>query len=213
MRIRDAYTAWSATYDTHVNPTRDLDALVTRQILAGLRPARILELGCGTGKNTSFLAEIGTHVQALDFSDGMLARAREKVPAANVSFAVADLTRRWPCEDHAVELIVCTLVLEHIEDLSCIFAEAARCLAPGGQMFLSELHPFKQYQGTKARIEDNRGTTEIDAYVHHLSDFLAAAGSAQLTLQRLDEWWHQADRQNPPLLLSLLFANEACGTR
>lgn len=205
MSIRDAYTTWSATYDTQENATRDLDARVTRQILGGLRCRNVLELGCGTGKNTPFLAQIGERVQALDFSEGMLALAREKVQAGNVTFAVADITQSWPCADRSVDLIVCNLVLEHIEDLGFIFAKAARCLTPDGQFFVCELHPFRQYQGTQAKIAHTDGETRIDAFLHHISDFLSAASDAGLTLRRLDEWWPQPDRAKPPLLLSLLF--------
>ena len=128
MNVRDAYNSWSSTYDTDRNLTRDLDRQVTRETLSGLHPAYILELGCGTGKNTAFLAQIGAQVQALDFSAGMLQQARAKVPNANVVFNVADLTRSWPCADQAADLIVCNLVLEHIADLTHIFAEAKRCL-------------------------------------------------------------------------------------
>jgi ubiquinone/menaquinone biosynthesis C-methylase UbiE len=206
MSIRDAYTAWSPTYDTQENPTRDLDARVTRELLGERRRANILELGCGTGKNTAFLARIGERVQALDFSEGMLALAREKVRTANVTFTVADLTQSWPVPNRSIDLIVCNLVLEHIEELSPIFAEAVRCLVPGGEMFVSELHPFRQYQGTVATIAGDGTLTRIDAFIHHISDFLAAARAHGLTLRRLDEWWREPDRARPPLLLTLLFA-------
>ena len=144
MRVRDAYTNWSTTYDTDRNLTRDLDQDVTQAILGHLRVARVIELGCGTGKNTALLAVIGAQVQALDFSGGMLERARAKIQAPNVTFTVADLTRPWPCADQSADLVVGNLVIEHIADLSFIFAEARRCLAPGGQCFLCELHPAKQ---------------------------------------------------------------------
>jgi ubiquinone/menaquinone biosynthesis C-methylase UbiE len=64
MEIHEAYTDWSATYDSDRNLTRDLDQEVTRETLANLNFESILELGCGTGKNTELLAEIGKHVQS-----------------------------------------------------------------------------------------------------------------------------------------------------
>src|SRR3954463_1383723 len=121
MTIRDAYNTWAASYDTDRNLTRDLDARVTRATLAGVHYLRILELGCGTGKNTAFYAEIGYHVHALDFSEGMIAQARAKLSLPNVAFTVADLTRPWPRAAGSADLIVCNLVLEHIADLSFIF--------------------------------------------------------------------------------------------
>ena len=203
MSIRDGYEAWAATYDHDRNLTRDLDARVTRAALGGERWPRIVELGCGTGKNTAFLAEIGAHVLALDFSAAMLARARAKVAAPNVTFTVADLTRRWPCEDGGADLVVGNLVLEHIADLRPIFAEAARCLRPGGALYLSELHPFRQYGGAKARFERDGAMTEIAAFTHHLSDYLDAARDAGFTLAGLAEHWHDEDRAAPPRLLTM----------
>ena len=205
MNIRDAYTAWSPTYDTIDNPTRDFDLVATRTALADGRYRTILELGCGTGKNTSFFAQIGEYVQAVDFSEGMLAQARAKVHASNVSFVSADITQPWPCADHTADLISFNLVLEHVADLGFVFAEAARTLAPDGRMFICELHPYKQYQGKNARFEYQGETTHITAFVHHLSDFLDGARQHGFSLLRLDEWWHQPDHNLPPLLIALTF--------
>ena len=63
----------------------------------------------------------------------------------SLTFAVADLTKTWPAASGSADLVVGNLVLEHIADLGFIFAEAARCLQPGDQLFFSELHPFRQY--------------------------------------------------------------------
>ena len=76
MSVQEAYNHWSATYDTDENLTRDLDQAVTRDTLADLQCKSILEVGCGTGKNTALLAQIGDRVRALDFSGGMLKRAK-----------------------------------------------------------------------------------------------------------------------------------------
>lgn len=203
--VQAAYTQWAATYDTDRNLTRDLDQSVTRAALAGRRAASVLELGCGTGKNTALLAEIGARVQALDFSEGMLAQARAKVQAPNVTFGAADLTQPWPCADTSVDLVVGNLVLEHIAELDPLFAEAARVLAPGGLLFLAELHPFKQYLGSRAVFDQGQGRVELPAFVHHISDFLGAAARAGLRLLELREWWHPEDQQAPPRLLTLLF--------
>jgi malonyl-CoA O-methyltransferase len=130
MEIQDAYNGWSDIYDTDINLTRDLDSFVTRSLLANRQFDSTLEIGCGTGKNTVFFAQIGTNVHALDFSEGMIQKAKGKVQSENVRFEMADITKSWPCEDNAYDLISCNLVLEHIEDLSHIFAETSRTLRP-----------------------------------------------------------------------------------
>ena len=205
MSIQNAYNEWSQTYDTDRNLTRDLDQQVMREALAELHFDSILETGCGTGKNTTFLAQVGVHVHALDFSEGMIEKAREKVKAGNVRFSVADLTQKWPCEDQAYDLIVCNLVLEHIEDLAFIFSEAFRVLDAGGKFFINELHPFRQYEGKKAVFQGGEGVTEIPAFVHHISDFLNAASKNGFALLTLDERWHAEDLNKPPRIISFIF--------
>src|SRR5262249_39772903 len=205
MNIQKAYTHWSTTYDVDRNLTRDLDQVVTRSTLSSLRFKSILEVGCGTGKNTALLAQIGEQVVALDFSEGMIDRAKEKLKLDNLTFVLADLTKQWPCNDLSVDLIVCNLVLEHIKDISFTFAEAFRTLVEGGRFFVCELHPFRQYQGTQANFQRDQETTEIQAFVHHISDFIDAAESNGFALKRFKEWWHEEDQGKPPRLVSFMF--------
>lgn len=209
MNIDAAYTRWADRYDSDRNLTRDLDASATAAVLGARRFAMTIEAGCGTGKNTPFLASISAAVLALDFSAGMLARAQQQVHAPHVQFQQADLLETWPCATGAAALVTCNLVLEHIEALAPIFREAARVLAPHGHFFLSELHPYRQYQGSQARFVDDDGSLiQIQAYTHHLSDFVHAAAGAGFQIERLDEWWHVEDAGQPPRLLSLLFRLE-----
>ncbi len=122
-----------------------------------------------------------------------------------MQFRQANLLAPWPCATGVAELVTCNLVLEHIEDVGHIFREAARTLAVNGCFFVSELHPTRQYLGSQARFLDDGGNSiPIQAYTHHISDFLRAALAAGFQLKRLDEWWHTEDADQPPRLLSLL---------
>ena len=205
MNIQNAYNEWSDSYDTDNNLTRDLDQQVTREVLADLHFNSILEIGCGTGKNTTFLAQIGDSVHALDFSQGMIEKAKEKVRAQNVRFSVADITSKWPRYDGEFDLVVCNLVLEHITDLAFIFSEAARVLQNKGSFFVNELHPFKQYEGSQARFYRENEAIEVEAFVHHVSEFTNAATAKGLKLAKLNEYWHETDQNKPPRLISFLF--------
>lgn len=74
-----------------------------------------------------------------------------------------------------------------------------------GCRHVSELHSFRQYQGAKAGYEEGAGRFEIQAYVHHVSDFLHAARAAGLALADLRELWRLEDENKPPRLITLLF--------
>lgn len=209
MSIRDDYTRWAHRYDTDPNRTRDLDREVMKTLLVGRHYDRTIEAGCGTGKNTAHLAGISDSVLSLDFSPGMLARARENVRLPNVTFRQADLRERWPVGDGGADLVSCNLVLEHLRELAPFFREAARALRSAGRLLVCELHPARQYDGTQARYDEATGTPRrIEAFTHHVSDFTSAARSVGLRLERLDEWWHGEDAGKPPRLISFLFEKE-----
>jgi len=206
MTVQQAYTDWSATYDSDRNLTRDLDERVTRQALSKVRCQSVLELGCGTGKNTGLFAEIGAQVHALDFSPGMIEKARARVSAPHVRFQLADLTQAWPAADHSFDLVASNLVLEHIQNLDFPFAEARRVLIDGGKFFICELHPFRQYQGIVARFQRaDDSTVRIAAFTHHITDFINAALKNGFRLEELNEWWHEQDKDKPPRLISFRF--------
>jgi malonyl-CoA O-methyltransferase len=196
-------------YDDEPNATRDLDAVVVRRAPLRLRGRDVLEIGCGTGKNTQWLAEHARSVLALDFSEGMLAAARRRIAAPNVAFVRHDARDPWPLGDAAVEVVIGNLVLEHVADLAPIYAEAARVLRPGGQLFLCELHPERQRRGAQAHFIDGEtgAAVRVPACFHSAGDYLSAGHAAGLTLVELGEWRDPGATDDvPPRLLSVLFA-------
>jgi malonyl-CoA O-methyltransferase len=203
--IQDNYTEWSETYDRDQNLTRDLDQIVMKNLFSTARYLSILELGCGTGKNTQLLTHISKRIWAMDLSPGMLKQAKRKIHSGSVMFLQADITEPWPVKSESFDLIACNLVLEHIENLVPVFREAQRALAPGGQLFVCELHPFRQYEGKKAIFKRGQKTFEIPAFIHNVSDYVQAADQAGSVLLELKEWWHEQDENKPPRLLSFRF--------
>src|SRR5688572_22208385 len=206
--VARAYDRWSRRYDDDDNTTRDLDARVVRQSPLHLPGARVLELGCGTGKNSQWLAAQARELVALDFSPGMLDVARRRVRAAHVRFVEHDITRPWPVEASSVDVVVGNLVLEHVRDLGPIYAEAARVLRSGGELFLCELHPYRQLRGGQAHFEDadTNQTIPVTAYQHSVSEYVNGGLAAGLVLRALGEHLEEsAAPEAAPRLLSMLF--------
>lgn len=81
----------------------------------------------------------------MDFSQEMLNKAKAKIKEERVTFHKADLPTAWNIRDDYADLIICSLVLEHIENLNFVYNQANKKLKSGGIFFISELHPFKQY--------------------------------------------------------------------
>ena len=206
MSIEKAYNQWAEQYDTNKNRTRDLEAIALRELLTWVPAGDCLEIGCGTGKNSVWLVEKCRSLTAVDLSEEMLNKAKEKLEGREVRFLQADITQPWSFADASFDLVTFSLVLEHINDLDPIFSEAARCLRKGGQIYMGELHPFKQYSGTKARFETEEGTSVVECYTHNSSDFIHAAERAGMRVRTLNEYFDEGDRSSIPRILAITFA-------
>jgi ubiquinone/menaquinone biosynthesis C-methylase UbiE len=164
-----------------------------------------LEVGCGTGKNTLFLQDVSASHLAVDIAEDMLQQAINKVDAPHVRFQLADITRSWDFVQDKVDLVTFSLVLEHIADLEDVFQKLANVLPSGGMFYIGELHPFKQYAGTKARFEVDGAVKELDVFVHHVSDFVNTALAAGFELMEMKEYFDEGDNHGIPRILALLF--------
>jgi ubiquinone/menaquinone biosynthesis C-methylase UbiE len=205
MDIANAYNSWSAQYDTNDNKTRDLEALSLQKILQGKSFKHCLEIGCGTGKNTAWLLTICDQITAIDLSKGMLDIAKNKIKSDEVNFIEADITNDWTFANQTYDLVTFSLMLEHIEDLNAVFHKVSKVTAKGSQVYIGELHPFKQYSGSKARFETETGTQVVTCFNHHVTDFIQAANASGFQLILIDEQFDDADRSQLPRILNLLF--------
>lgn len=205
MSIQKAYNSWAKQYDSNQNKTRDLDGIVTIKILSKYTFETVLELGCGTGKNTLWLLEKAKKIIGLDFSQEMLNKAKEKINNPKVIFIKADLLQPWKVDNEFVDLITSSLTLEHTKDLDVIFKQAYLKLKTNGIFFINELHPFKQYSGSKARYESEEGTEELEVYTHHISEYLSIAKKNNFIILEIDEQFDNEDENEIPRLISFVF--------
>jgi ubiquinone/menaquinone biosynthesis C-methylase UbiE len=204
MNTSQAYNSWSASYDEVENKTRDLEAKTIRSLLADIPCKNVLELGCGTGKNTEWLSQKAEQVTAVDFSIEMMNRAKAKV-GTNVSFRFGDITKPWDFAEQKFDLITCSLILEHIDDLNFVFQQAAEKTETGSFFYIGELHPFKQYNGSKARFETAGKTFTLQCYVHHISDYINNAKLNGFECVQLLEPSDDGSKESIPRIAAFLF--------
>lgn len=205
MDNQQAYDVWANNYDTVINKTRDLEAFALREMLGKIDFETVLEIGCGTGKNTEWLLTKAKRVVGADFSEEMLAKAKAKIASQNVEFVKTDIRENWNFPIQNFDLITCSLALEHVEDLDFVFQQANLALKNGGLFYIGELHPFKQYQGSKARFYTNEGIYELECFVHHFSDFFKAAKDNDFSAAETKEWFDENNRNSAPRLLTMIF--------
>lgn len=204
MQVKEAYNTWADQYDTNHNKTRDLEAIALRATLKDIPFTTCLEIGCGTGKNTEWLMTKAREILAVDLSEEMLKKAEAKISSEKVQFVQADITQSWTFATKRYELISFSLVLEHIEQLDPVFQEAANSITEGGYVYIGELHPFKQYQGTKARFNTEEGQQIVPCFNHHISDFTQGAGKYGFEIETLNEFFDEDDRNAVPRILAVL---------
>jgi 2-polyprenyl-3-methyl-5-hydroxy-6-metoxy-1,4-benzoquinol methylase len=204
MNVQSAYKAWSEVYDTNENKTRDLEGLSVIETLSNVKFDTCLEIGCGTGKNTLWLASRAQQVTAVDLTQEMIEKAKLKVQTPNVSFKIADILEDWNFTTQQYDLATFSLVLEHIENLDLIFEKLKAVVKDNGYVYISELHPFKQYAGSKARFDIGNGEQFLDCFIHHVSDFTNIASKHGFKILLIQEYFDDNDKSNIPRLLTLL---------
>ena len=206
MNVEEAYKYWSEQYDTNINKTRDLEAIAMREIVSTIKFENCLEIGCGTGKNTEWLLEKGNKVKAIDLSNEMLAKAKTKIQSKRVEFIQADILKEWIFANaEKYDLVTFSLVLEHIENLNNIFQKLRNVVQNKGYIYIGELHPFKQYNGSKARFETEEGVKIVPCFNHHISDFTDSAKENGFEIIEVKEYFDNNDRTTLPRILTLLF--------
>lgn len=209
MNVQSAYKAWSEVYDTNENKTRDLEAVSVIETLTDIHFENCLEIGCGTGKNTVWLASKAQHITAVDLTQEMIEKAKLKVQTPNVHFVVADILEDWNFATQQYDVATFSLVLEHIEQLAPIFEKLKMAVKENGYVYISELHPFKQYAGSKARFDTGSGEQILECFNHHISDFINASSIYGFKVLLVKEYFDDNNKSNIPRLLTLLFQKHA----
>jgi 2-polyprenyl-3-methyl-5-hydroxy-6-metoxy-1,4-benzoquinol methylase len=188
--VRDGYDRWAEVYDHDANPLPALEEPQMRESVGDVRGLEVLDLGCGTGRHALWMAAAGASVTAVDFSEGMLALARQKPGAAAVRFISHDLHQPLPFPRGAFDLVVSGLVLEHLSDLPSFFGEAHRMVRPGGLAVMSALHPAMFLRGSQARFTDPTSGEIVHpgSVPHQFGDFVMAALGAEFAIEGIGEY-------------------------
>ena len=183
--VRSGYGEWVATYEQTVEDAMDIELL---DALESVRwEGEVADLGCGTGRTGAWLAERGVEaIDGVDLTPEMLAVARER--GVHRKLVEADVTATGLADEH-YDLVITSLVDEHLADLRPLYAEAYRLAKPGATYVLIGYHPhFIMATGMPTHYDNAAGeSVAIETHLHLLSDHTAAALGAGWELAELKE--------------------------
>jgi ubiquinone/menaquinone biosynthesis C-methylase UbiE len=173
----------------------DLEEPEVDRALGDVKDLDVLDVGAGTGRHAIRLAASGARVTAVDFSEEMLAKARQKPGAERVRWLVHDVARHeaLPFGDNSFDRVLTALVLEHIPigELAHFFRDLGRVVRNDGVIVVTAMHPAMFLRGVSANFRDESGEVRPRSYVATLSDYVMGAVEGGLVSVALAE--HSVD--------------------
>ena len=200
--IAESFSRAASTYDGVADLQREVGQALMALLPAEIRPARVLDLGSGTGYFSAQLASrYGAPTLSLDLAPGMLMYARRARRMPQLQWVCGD-AERLPLATGSQQLVFSSLALQWCDSLERAFAEVARSLAPGGVFALATLLP-----GTLAELERAWARVDDDVHVNRFLPLVeverAAASAGLKPLQQQSRRWVMKYRDTSALLHAL----------
>ena len=186
VSAREGYGEWAETYETAVPTQLDIRIFERIRSVGWTGSRACLDLACGTGRIGELLKRKGVGViDGIDITPEMLALAEAKDLYRSLSCGSIEKTG---LSDGAYDLIVMSLVDEHLASLEPVYREAARVSDKNAKFVVVGMHPFFFMTGMPTHFKDKNGASKaIETHIHLTSDHVRAALGSGWTLQEMHE--------------------------
>jgi SAM-dependent methyltransferase len=193
------YDEMAAIYAEHAadsayNAHYDRPAVL--ELVGDVGDARVLDAGCGPGLYAEELVRRGADLVGVDASEAMVELARARL-GDRAHVLHADLSEPIPFADETFDLIICALVIHHLDDREACLREFFRVLKAGGHAIVSTQHPTTDWLrkgGSYFEVKQeqdlwHRGEQEftVSFWREPLTSFSAAIAQAGFLIDRLVE--------------------------
>lgn len=185
--VRTGYARWVGSYEDTVADAMDIALLDELSTVDWSQVRRAVDLGCGTGRTGAWLRGRDVpHVDGVDLTPEMLELAGRR--GAHDRLFEADVTATG-LPGGQYDLVISSLVDEHLDELAPLYAEAYRLAADGAAFVLVAFHPhFIMHTGMPTHFTADDGEhVAITTNVHLVSDHVGAALGAGWRLAELRE--------------------------
>lgn len=180
-QVRRAFARSAAGYEQHDALQREVESRLFDSLdYLESMPARVLDVGCGTGRGTARLKKRwrNAHVIALDVSLPMLHQARRHAGWWKPFARLGADARALPFPDHSMDVVYSNLCLQWCDAPQPFLTEMGRVLKPGGLMVVSSLGPDTLCELRAAWAEADVEQPHVGRFldVHDIGDAALAAG-------------------------------------
>lgn len=142
---RHVHAHLASTYNTnepHFRPENQQKVKSRlRQLRHDVPGGRLLDIGCGTGFIIHLAADVFDEIHGVDITPEMMAQVDRSLGNITLHEAPAE---KLPFPDASFDAVTAYSFLDHLEDVSAMFREAARVLRPGGRAYI-DLCPNRQF--------------------------------------------------------------------
>ena len=189
----------AASFGEDLLPGRTWEGLA-RGLLQLAPRARYADLGIGDGMLTLMLAEVATHVTAVDISSEMLGALHARAEARGITNieVVEGEIEDLPLPEASHDVVVASQALHHAADPARCLAEARRILVPGGKLVVIDLLAH-----TEEWVRDKLQHLHLGFTENALRDLVTSAGFEKVNVFRA------ARDPQPPNFMTLI----ATGTK
>jgi len=168
--------AQNAFYKNHENTSRQS---LYREINFSIANKKLLDIGCGFGKDLAYFEKEGAEVYGIDLSERMIELAKTQNPTLQ-NLSIQDFNNT-NFENNFFDIIISRYALHYSEDLETTFKEIHRILKPKGLLIFLVAHPLLGFVAKKEKIYNKMEIVEIPIYnntfvvkepTHTFSDYL-----------------------------------------
>jgi ubiquinone/menaquinone biosynthesis C-methylase UbiE len=197
------YDSVAETYISHVERELSYNNLYERPYMLSIFDdfdgENVLDVGCGSGFYSEYALNKNANVTGVDASQKMLDYIRGKNNSANLKLIRADIGQGLPyIETASQDYIICSLVLQYIENWKGIISEFYRVLKKDGKVYISTHHPFADFLHLKKEsyfdkylVEDvwgqKRRPFRVHYYTRSLTDVLRPILSSGFVIKLINE--------------------------
>ena len=154
-------------------------------------PARILDMGCGTGEIAAAISQRGYPVTACDFAEEMMAVARGNYARTSVDWVCLEPDwKALPFANGSFDGIVASSVFEYLDDVPRVAAELSRVLRPEGVLLATVPNPCNSVRKFEARLRSMPWVRQLSSALGRVQRIDSYAAYLRLSRNRFaaQEW-------------------------